>query len=154
MKTTVADHYTVLGVKRGADRAAIRAAYRSMARHAHPDHGGDEAYMARINEAWRVLGDAVRRAEYDGPTATAPPPPRQRRSDSTVLDFGRYAGWSIRDIANCDENYLHWLGRTPLGRPLRHEISQVLEERAAAFEALRPEPTKPTGRGRRLWGSR
>jgi curved DNA-binding protein CbpA len=154
VKTTVADHYTVLGVKRGSDRAAIRAAYRSLARQTHPDHGGDEDYMARINEAWRVLGDPARRAEYDGPTAAVPPSPRARRSDSTVLDFGRYAGWSIRDIANSDEDYLHWFARTPLGRPLRHEISQVLEERARAFEALRPAPAKPSGRGRRLWGSR
>ena len=39
----------------------------------HPDAGaGDAARMAAVNEAWRVLGDAARRAAYDaemGPAA-------------------------------------------------------------------------------------
>jgi curved DNA-binding protein CbpA len=152
VKVTLTDHYSVLGVKRTADRATIRAAYRALARQSHPDLGGDEDRMARINEAWRVLGDPASRAEYDRPTAAPPPQPPNRRSDSTVVDFGRYKGWSIRDIANADDNYLHWLARTPMGRPLRAEITKALNERAEAFEARRSQPAKPSRSRSRFWG--
>src|SRR5262245_31566063 len=150
MPATVTDHYTVLGVQRIADRRAIQAAYRALARGAHPDFGGDDSSMARINEAWRVLGDAARRAEYDaahgypGPgapsdTSTTRPTRPQKTSErgsrggSTVLDFGRYEGWTIRDVAKTDDDYLQWLQRTSLGRPLRGEIAQALEERETAM---------------------
>jgi curved DNA-binding protein CbpA len=146
MRTTVTDHYTVLGVARTADRRAIQAAYRALARTAHPDFGGDEDRMARINEAWHVLGDAKRRADYDGPVAVTRPTTRDRRAGSTVLDFGRYDGWTIRDIANSDDDYLDWLSRTPMGRPLRREIAEVLDEREQAMAALRPAPVKTSRR--------
>ena len=151
MPATLTDHYTVLGVQPSADRRTIQAAYRALARTSHPDFGGHEADMARINEAWRVLGDAERRAAYDAshghlrahaqPGATAQPStkdaPRASRDGSTVLDFGRYEGWSIRDIANVDDDYLQWLQRTSLGRPLRAEIAKALDERESAMESIR-----------------
>jgi curved DNA-binding protein CbpA len=44
----------------------IRAAYRARARRLHPDVvGGDTSEMAELNEAWAVLSDPARRAEYD-----------------------------------------------------------------------------------------
>jgi len=52
----MADHYAVLGVQPDADRAAIQAAYRMLARLHHPDFGGDGSRMAALNEAWSVLG--------------------------------------------------------------------------------------------------
>ena len=149
MATTVTDHYTVLGVQHAADRRTIQAAYRALARGAHPDFGGDGGDMARINEAWRVLGDATRRAAYDaahgyvGDALTPKPPRPQKTADrssrggSTVLDFGRYEGWTIRDVANVDDDYLQWLLRTSLGRPLRAEIAKALAEREAAMETIR-----------------
>jgi curved DNA-binding protein CbpA len=148
MATTVTDHYTVLGVQHAADRRTIQAAYRALARGAHPDFGGDGGDMARINEAWRVLGDATRRAEYDAAhgytsetAATRPARPEKTsersRGGSTVLDFGRYEGWTIRDVANTDDDYLQWLQRTSLGRPLRSEIAKALDEREAAMETIR-----------------
>ena len=46
----------------------------------------------------------------------------------TRLDFGRYAGWSLRDIARRDEAYLRWLGRHSSGIRFRGEIAKVLKE--------------------------
>jgi len=43
--------WQVLGVSREATRAEIDAAYRRLARDAHPDHGGTDADMARLNAA-------------------------------------------------------------------------------------------------------
>jgi hypothetical protein len=60
-------HYDTLGVAPTASAAVIRDAYRRLARRHHPDRAAerDAAAMAAINEAYRVLGDAGRRAAYD-----------------------------------------------------------------------------------------
>jgi curved DNA-binding protein CbpA len=139
------DLYAVLGVAPVADALAIRAAYRSLARTNHPDAGGDERVMIRLNEAWHVLGNPVRRAYYDASQAAAAvaPAPPVHRDGSTVLDFGRFAGWSLKEIANEDEDYLDWFGRTPAGRPYQAEIKRVIIERTKLIESLRrPAPTR------------
>ena len=72
----MADFYEVLQVHPRAEAEVIRAAYRTLARKYHPDHGGDAARMIALNDAWDVLGDPVRRAAYDAtlrPAATARP---------------------------------------------------------------------------------
>ncbi|MEJ0058246.1 MAG: molecular chaperone DnaJ [Terricaulis sp.] len=54
------DYYDVLGVTRDVDAAALKNAYRKRAKELHPDcEGGCE------NEAYAVLADADRRAQYD-----------------------------------------------------------------------------------------
>ena len=58
--------YDVLGVVRTASDAEIRHAYLALARRFHPDaNPGGEERMRLVNEAWAVLGDRTRRAEYD-----------------------------------------------------------------------------------------
>lgn len=71
------NHYRVLGVHPRATHAEIRAAYRRAAQDAHPDrHGaGSAERMAAVNEAWRVLGDDRRRADYDLELAGHETPP-------------------------------------------------------------------------------
>ena len=63
------DYYDLLGVQRGADDAAIKAAYRRLAKEHHPDrHNGcaeQEARFKAINEAYDVLKDPQKRAAYD-----------------------------------------------------------------------------------------
>ncbi len=59
------DHYATLGAGRGEARAEIERRYKRLARQHHPDRGGDEEEMKAVNEAWRVLGDADARREYD-----------------------------------------------------------------------------------------
>jgi curved DNA-binding protein CbpA len=48
----------------------------------------------------------------------------------TMLDFGRYAGWAIWQVAAHDPDYLLWLARTPIGRAYRAEIDRTLAEHA------------------------
>lgn len=63
------DLYKTLGVAEDADEAAIKKAYRKLAKEYHPDiTGGDKRKTERfkeINEAYDVLGDAKKRKEYD-----------------------------------------------------------------------------------------
>jgi curved DNA-binding protein CbpA len=67
-----ADLYRVLQVDPSADPEVIEAAYKRLALKYHPDHNrGDsqsEEHMKRINEAFRVLGKADLRADYDAHT--------------------------------------------------------------------------------------
>ena len=44
----------------------------------------------------------------------------------SVLNFGRYAGWSLGEIARRDLEYVEWLDRMPIGRPYRTEIDAIL----------------------------
>ncbi len=165
------DYYEVLQVSPRAEADVVRAAYRTLARKYHPDHGGDARRMIALNDAWDVLGDPDRRAAYDAsrtgadsrPASTAPTPaaatpaaatppgtgaqpeaeaPRQTDAthagpppghpSGTVLDFGRYAGWSLGEIARYDVVYLEWLQRATFGRKLRAEIDALLRQRAPA----------------------
>jgi molecular chaperone DnaJ len=67
--TVHTDYYELLGVQRGADDRAIKAAYRKLAMECHPDrHGGcpeQEAKFKQLNEAYDCLKDPQKRAAYD-----------------------------------------------------------------------------------------
>lgn len=146
MNALAPDLYAILGLEPDADGAAIRSAYRTLARASHPDAGGSEAAMIRLNEAWHVLGDPTRRAYYDASreAAAAIPAPTPTRGGWSILDFGRYAGWSLNEIADEDEDYLDWLGRTPAGRPYAAEIKRLIADRTKLIESLRrPAPLRP-----------
>lgn len=47
---------------------------------------------------------------------------------SSLLDFGRYAGMTIREIAGQDVDYLRWLTRHSSGIRFRGEIQRLLRE--------------------------
>ncbi len=59
------DYYDVLGIKRGASAEEVKKAFRRLARKHHPDAGGDEERFKEINEAYEVLSDEEKRAQYD-----------------------------------------------------------------------------------------
>lgn len=64
------------------------------------------------------------------PVAPAPKPvPVASSGAQRILDFGRYAGMTLRQIALRDPDYLEWLRRTPGGRHLQSDISVVLAPR-------------------------
>jgi molecular chaperone DnaJ len=63
------DYYAALGVPKDADTAAIKKAYRKLARDLHPDknpgNADAEARFKEVSEAYDVLSDPKRRGEYD-----------------------------------------------------------------------------------------
>src|SRR3990167_9258733 len=60
------DYYKILGVNRNASEDEIKKAFRKLAHAYHPDKsGGDEAKFKEANEAYAVLSDKKKRAQYD-----------------------------------------------------------------------------------------
>ncbi|MDR2420669.1 MAG: DnaJ domain-containing protein [Oscillospiraceae bacterium] len=63
------DFYAVLGVRPEDGTDVIKERYRKLAKQYHPDRAADkeaaEKRMREINEAWEILGDDEKRAEYD-----------------------------------------------------------------------------------------
>jgi curved DNA-binding protein CbpA len=145
------DPYLVLQVDPTADAVVVTAAYRALARRYHPDGSmPDPVRMASLNRAYAMLRDPTARRGYDATRVTTmrvavpmdagtgtpaemthgrtPPAPSQvdRSSPRTTLDFGRYAGWSVADLARHDPDYLRWLSRHSSGIRYRAAITKVL----------------------------
>ncbi len=69
MARSARDHWEVLGLAPGADAVSIKRAFRQQARLWHPDLNGNdpvaEARFKRVNEAYAVLSDPVRRRAWE-----------------------------------------------------------------------------------------
>src|SRR4028119_13074 len=65
----MADLYSTLGVARGADEAAIKKAYRKLAKELHPDRTKDNPKaterFGKVTTAYDILTDKDKRARYD-----------------------------------------------------------------------------------------
>ena len=63
------DPYEILGVPRGASAAAIKSAYRKLAKKHHPDSNSNDpkaaARFSEINTANEILGDEDKRKQFD-----------------------------------------------------------------------------------------
>lgn len=237
---SVPNPYRILQVDPEAEHEVIVAAYRRLARKYHPDvAAGPDAQvrMVRINQAWEILRDPVRRAAVDralarasataarvtaadahertrtgstpsagsvarssgfanagasptwplkdmqdlhggfgegsdrvspnrpagrsgtgggydartmgtaqGHGAAGPPP---GNPSGSVLNFGRYAGWSLDEVARVDLEYLEWLDRMPIGRGYQAEIDALLRSHGRRNATPTIEPRRRGLFGRR-----
>jgi curved DNA-binding protein CbpA len=136
------DPYAVLQVVPSCEQEVIHAAFRALALKYHPDRDATRRAaekMAVLNRAYALLRDEVARAAHDRgrrrviagvPVAEsftrAAGSPAASSSPGSVLGFGRYAGWALRDLARHDPDYLLWLSRHSSGIRYRTEIYAIL----------------------------
>lgn len=59
------DYYGILGVDKNASSEEIKKAYRNSALKYHPDRGGDAEKFKEVNEAYQVLSNPEKKAQYD-----------------------------------------------------------------------------------------
>ncbi|HEY9014363.1 MAG TPA: DnaJ domain-containing protein [Gemmatimonadales bacterium] len=135
------DAYEVLEVHPRAHQEVIQAAFRALAALYHPDRDQTDASnrrMAELNIAYakirtydlRQLYDRERKLQHQaappiqqGYNAQAPEKDPAKRP----LDFGRYAGYTIAQLARTDPDYLRWLARHSAGARFRTEIETQLK---------------------------
>jgi curved DNA-binding protein CbpA len=136
------DPYAVLQVLPTADQEVINAAFKALAFKYHPDRDSTRraaTKMAELNLAFTILRDPSARAAHDrnrrttiaGVSVVAPGRPAGSSSPASpgqgsVLSFGRYSGWGLRDLARQDIDYLLWLSRHSSGIRYRTEIYGIL----------------------------
>ena len=136
------DPYAVLQVVPTCEQEVVHAAFKALALKYHPDRDATRRAaekMAELNRAYALLRDERSRAAHDRsrratiagisvsaaarPGSVAPPPVS---APGSVLTFGRYTGWSLRDLARRDPDYLLWLSRHSSGIRYRTEIYGIL----------------------------
>ena len=150
------DYYEILGVDRGCDDGALKAAFRKLAMEHHPDrNGGCEEAAGRfkeLNEAYSILSDPQKRAAYD------------RFGHAGVNGMGAGGGQQFHDVQDIfNEVFGDVFGdmfgmrgqrnRGPArGQDLRYDLEITLEQAYAGAEVeitapttLTCEPCKGTG---------
>ncbi len=128
------DYYKILGVSKEASQEEIKKAFRQLARKYHPDvnQGNKEAEekFKEVNEAFQVLGNSQKKAQYDqyGSSAFSAEDLAGFRSQRFNFDdlFSDYGFGDIFDIFNHgrrreSENYEE-------GADLRYDLEITLEE--------------------------
>lgn len=67
------DYYNILGVEKGASKDEIKKAFHKLAHKFHPDKNkGDDVKFKEVNEAYQILSDEQKRAQYDQFGSEAP----------------------------------------------------------------------------------
>jgi molecular chaperone DnaJ len=96
------DYYKILGVPKDADAATIKKAYRKLAKDLHPDaNAGDkkiEEKFKAVSEAYDVVSDPKRRAEYDDAQRYGSPMGGGRRGQGAPGGFPGGRGQNVEDL--------------------------------------------------------
>ncbi len=143
------DYYKILGVPEDASQEEIKKQFYKLAHKYHPDKGGDPEKFKEINEAYQVLGDKKKRAEYDAarkagfafqgaPFGTE----GQGPSFDQGFDFG-FKDFETSDFEDIFENLEEFFGTSPFRRSKRRkgkdisiDVELTLEE---AFSGVKKE---------------
>jgi molecular chaperone DnaJ len=124
------DYYEILGVGRGVDEAELKKAFRQLALKHHPDRNpGDKAAEDRfkeLNEAYAVLSDPDKRAQYDR-FGRVDLPPGVDLGGVSVLFEDLFEGFFGGPRAGARSR-----GRR--GDDLRYDLEVTLEEAAKGIE--------------------
>lgn len=122
------DFYAVLGIDRAASQEEIKRAFRRLARENHPDVKRDDPHAGErfkeINEAYQVLGDPERRAQYDRFGTVPPVSPGEGGFGPFEDIFDMFFGGRARRTRDAADP----------GADLRYDLELTLGEAAAGVE--------------------
>lgn len=162
------NYYRVLQVQPGAPVPIIRVSYRTLMQRmrAHPDLGGDHAEASLINEAYAVLTDPVRRAEYDRELAarmvrsrTEDEPPAAPATATLTARFLQclfckavHPSASISDQASCNvcESPMQPVPPRPPGASERRAVARMPRHHPLILYTTWPQPQGITARSHDL----
>ena len=149
------DYYKILGVSKDAPEEEIKRAYRRLAHQYHPDKaGGDEKKFKEINEAYQVLSDRTKRANYDR-FGVAEPGAGFSWGGGAGADWGGFpggfGGWEgfgfpggeggnysdLGDIGDIFESFFEGLGVRPRRRTYERGRDLEIVEEITLEEAFR-----------------
>ncbi|KAL4435235.1 hypothetical protein ABPG77_001917 [Micractinium sp. CCAP 211/92] len=116
------DLYAALGLARTASDTEIRRAFRNLVSKVHPDKGGDAETFRRIQQAYEVLSNAAKRAEYDTTGKVV------RSVEDEFMDS--FAGGSFRDRVRRGE-----VEKINLSEQITVRQDQSNQSHTAGFEA-------------------
>ncbi len=119
------DYYVILGISPDETQSGVQNAWRDLARRYHPDRAGQQStrQFQEVSEAYNVLGDPGRRADYD----------RQRGRPAKISAGESVAAWKDVPPEPFDSGETHYRRRASpeLGRRL-----SVLEDFVASHPAF------------------
>ena len=93
------NYYEILGIKKDASKDEIKKAFRVLAHKHHPDKkDGNEAKFKEANEAYQVLSDDQKRAQYDQFGSAGP------RFNGFSSQGGPASGWDFSGFQNGNFN--------------------------------------------------
>jgi len=132
------DYYKILGVERNASKDEVKKAFRKLAHKYHPDKaGGDETKFKEAGEAYSVLSDDKKRAEYDAYGQTfsgAGGGPRGGFGGFDFSDFAAQSGFGGQGVEfDLGDIFGEFFGgggrsRTPRGRDISIDIELSFKE--------------------------
>jgi len=129
------DYYEVLGINRDAEQEEIKKAYRKLTRQHHPDKNPDDPQAAEkfkeLTEAYKVLSDPHKRAQYD----------RYGHAGMEGADFGDHGDFS-QDFSGFEDIFDMFFGgrrsrtsrRPRRGADLQYQMNLKFEEAAFGGE--------------------
>ncbi|HEY4493437.1 MAG TPA: molecular chaperone DnaJ [Candidatus Paceibacterota bacterium] len=113
------DYYKVLGVDKKASKEDVKKAFRKLAHEYHPDRGGDESKFKEINEAYQVLSNDQKRAEYDtyGQTFSGGGP------GAGGMGGAGFGGFDMRGFGGMGQG-----GTNPFGEGVEFDMGEIFSD--------------------------
>lgn len=129
------DYYTILGIEKKASKDDIKKAFRKLAHKYHPDKkGGDEAKFKEASEAYAVLSDDKKRAEYDAYGRVFSGAGGGQGAQYGDFDFSQFAGGfdgfdiNVEDLFGGFSDMFRGGGRGRRGRDISIDIEIPFKE--------------------------
>jgi len=122
--------YKQLGLKKNANKAEIKSAYRLLAKKYHPDTGGDNEKFLDLQLAWETLSDPQKKVIYD-----------KKLSDNESYAMSENNNWSSElknNSINKDQDIKDWIKK--IYNPINRLILQVTKPLNDEIKKLSADP--------------